>query len=125
MGCNCNNAADFNGTWVGTKLKYKVEITAEGFSMVDDDFTVEVRRGSKSVVYEKSDLLIHEVETEGSGSGSGTTVTETEYYLPIDTEELGAGKYEVITRAKVPDDDFEGGFRMEIDKQTLTVVASL
>lgn len=125
--CNCNGMEDFDGAWVGGILKYKVEITAEGFSMEDDEFSVEVRRGSKSVLFEKADMLIHEVETEvaGSGSGAGETEVETEYYIAIDTEALGAGQYVAITRAYVPDDDVEGGVRVEITKQNLIPVRSL
>lgn len=115
MGCNCNcGEMVFDGAYVGTKLKYKVEITAEGFSMDDDEFEVEVRRGRQSIVIKKEDMLIHEPE-EG----------ENEYFITIDTEALGAGTYEVITRAYVPDDDFEEGVRPEIDRQTLIVVASI
>lgn len=128
MSCNCNcngDGLEFNGTWLGTVLKYKVEITAEGFSMDEDDFEIEIRRGKESVVLHKEDLLIHEVEPEGSGSGSGSGEPELEYYMLVDTEALGAGKYEVITRAYVPDDDIEGGVRPEIDKQTLIIVNAL
>lgn len=119
MSCNCNcngSGLEYDGTWVGTALKYKVEITAEGFSMDEDDFEIEVRRGKESVIYQKSDLLIHEPEDPEA---------ETEYYLPVDTEALGPGRYEVITRAYVPDDDWEGGLRTEIDKQLLTIVNAL
>ncbi len=115
MGCSCNcGEMEFDGAYVGTKLKYKVEITAEGFSMDRDEFEVEIRRGKQSVVIKKQDMLIHEPE-------SG----DMEYYIVVDTEALGSGKYEVITRAYVPDDDFEEGVRPEIDKQTLIVVAGV
>lgn len=115
MGCNCNcGEVEFDGAYVGTKLKYKVEITAEGFSMDDDEFEVEVRRGRQSVVIKKQDMLIHDPE-EG----------DVEYYIVVDTEALGPGRYEVITRAYVPDDDFEDGVRLEIAKQVLIPVASV
>ena len=120
MSCNCNcngDGLEFNGTWLGTVLKYKVEITAEGFSMDEDDFDIEIRRGKESIVLDKSDLIIHDIEDEDTGE-----VTETEYYMAIDTAALGPGKYEVITRAYVPDDDIEDGVRPEIDKQTLIIV---
>lgn len=104
---------EFDGAYVGTKLKYKVEITAEGFSMDENDFEVEVRRGKQSVVITKADMLMHDGD-DGM-----------EYYITIDTEALGPGTYEVITRAYVPDDDFEDGVRPEIDKQTLIPVASI
>lgn len=107
---------------VGTELKYKVEVTASGFSMDENDFTVEVRRGSRSKVYGKNDMIIREVESEGEG---GQTVTETEYYITIDTAFFGSGKYDFITRAYVPDDDFDDGLRTEIDKQSILIVNKL
>lgn len=98
---------------IGTELKYKVEIEASGFSMDENDFTVEVRRGTKSKLFEKPDMIIHETE-----SGN-------EYYVAFDTSELGTGKYDFITTAYVPDDDFEDGLRTEVDKQTLAIVNKL
>lgn len=123
MNCNCNcngGGLEYNGTFVGTVLKYKVEITAEGFSMDEDDFKIVIRRGNQSVTLDKSDLIIHEVEASGSGEE-----TVTEYYMLVDTAALGAGKYEVITYAYVPDDDVEGGIRQEITKQELIPVNAL
>ena len=39
------------GAFVGTELKFRIEIEAGGFSMVDDDFTVTIKRGSKQKVF--------------------------------------------------------------------------
>ena len=103
MGCNCSR---FDGAWVGTLLKYKIEITADGFDMADDDFEVEVRRGKMSVRIRKEDML----------------QTEEGFFLLVDTEALGPGRYEVVTRAFVPDGDVPDGIRLEVDKQTLIVV---
>ena len=130
MGCNCNcngYGTEFDGTWVGTLLKYKVEITAQGFSMDEDDFEIEVRRGKSSVIIKKEDLIVNpvEIEVEGSGSGEGTTETVNEYYMLVDTEALGAGKYEVVTRAFVPDSDAPEGIRTELNKQTLIVATGI
>ena len=48
--------------WVGTELKFAIDITASGFSMEDDDFKVVLRRGQKEVEYSKSDLVNDEVD---------------------------------------------------------------
>ncbi|MBO4924817.1 MAG: hypothetical protein J5382_11955 [Bacteroidales bacterium] len=103
MGCNCSR---FDGAWVGTLLKYKIEITADGFDMAEDNFEVEVCRGKMSVRIRKEDML----------------QTEEGFFILVDTETLGAGKYEVVTHAFVPDVDAPDGIRPEVDKQTLIVV---
>lgn len=105
MECNCNTQKR-QGAFEGTLLKYKIEITAEGFDQDEDDFEVDVRRGSQSVTIRKADM-VH---------------TQEGWFLLIDTSALGPGKYEVITRAFVPDGDAPEGLRAEVDKQTLILV---
>lgn len=108
MECNCN-PQKFQGTFVGTLLKYKIEIAVEGFDQDEDDFEVEVRRGGQSVTIRKADMA-H---------------TQEGWFLLIDTAALGPGKYEVITRALVSDGDAPDGLRPEVDKQTLIIVSSV
>ena len=50
---------------IGTELKYKVEIEASGFSMDENDFTVEVRRGTRSKLFEKPDMIILDPPRDG------------------------------------------------------------
>lgn len=85
--------------YVGTELKFKIEIEAPGFSMDDDDFTVTIRRRSQEQLFRKGDLV-----TDGEGG----------YYVCFDTAEFGAGLISAVIRAYVPDDDFEDGFRTEV-----------
>lgn len=86
---------------IGSELKYAIEITAQGFSMDDDDFTVYIMKGRNIVKeYAKSDLKVE----------NGT------YLLCINTEEVGLGSFDVAAKAEVPDDHFEDGFRTEIER---------
>lgn len=111
MNCNCCNCCEQeqDETLVGTVKKYKVEIEGEGFDMEEDDFTVEIRRSGQSIVLHKEDMIHN---SDG-------------FYIAFDTGAMGAGRYEAITRAYVPDDDFEGDVRPEIDKQTLTIAKNV
>jgi len=93
-------------TYLGTELKYKVTITASGFSMDDDDWSVTISRGKISKSFPKSEC-IH---------------GEDGWYVCFDTSELGAGQYIATITALVPDDDFPDGFRTEVQKITLPLV---
>lgn len=90
--------------FVGTKLKFAITISSPGFDINEDDFTVDIRRGSKSIHFEKDDLVVDEHD---------------QYYVCFDTAELGSGLIEAIITAFVPDDDFDDGIRTEVVKLTL------
>lgn len=106
-----------SNVFVGTEVKYKIEITSPGFNMYTDDFNIVLKRGSVQKRYEKSDL-IHEVVSE-----DGTD--KHNYYLCFDTSEFGAGNIVAIVTAYVPDTDFPDGLRTEIDKFDLLTPKSL
>ena len=95
--------------YVGTRLKFVVDIVTEGFSMNTDDFKVVIKTTKTEKVIPKSEML----------------VTEDEKYLfTVDTLELGTGDYVVSTFAYVPDTDFDDDVRIEVTKQLLCVVTS-
>ena len=85
--------------FLGTELKFLVEITAQGFSMVDDDFIVAIARGPNVRVFTKGELIQDEND---------------KFYCCFDTAEFGSGLYKAVITAYVPDDDFEDGFRTEV-----------
>lgn len=85
--------------FIGTELKFLVEIEAGGFSMVDDDFTVTIKRGSKQHVFAKTDLIRDE---------------EDKFYVCFDSAEFGSGMIQAIVTAYVPDTDFPDGLRTEV-----------
>ena len=92
--------------YIGTEMKFKVEITAAGFSMVDDDFTITLKRGTVTKTFEKSELVYNQ---DG-------------FFLCFDTSEFGTGVVTAIIRAEVPDNDFEDGYRTEVYKMDFMII---
>lgn len=92
--------------YLGTKLKYLVNITAPGFSMADDQFEITVSRGTKKKVFDKNALVLR--------NGN--------YYLCFDSAELGTGEVTATVKAYVPDADFPDRFRTEVFKVNLVKV---
>lgn len=87
------------GAFLGTELKFLINIEAGGFSMANDDFTVILRQGSKKKILEKSDLARD---------------SEDNFYICFDSSEFGVGMIQAIVMAYVPDDDFPDGTRTEV-----------
>lgn len=85
---------ELDNYYIGTELKYRVDITAEGFSMNDDDFTITLICGQKKVEYQKGDLVQDDDEN---------------WYILIDTTQFKDGTLKMIVKAQVPDEDFSGG----------------
>lgn len=94
-------------TYLGTELKYLLEIEAEGFSMMANNFEVEVTCGSKKLHFNRSDLVL-----DSSGK----------WYVCFNTSQLGAGKLFAKVTAYVPDDAFEDGIRTEVERVELIPV---
>lgn len=95
---------------LGTEVKFAVNITADGFDMGTDDFTVMIMKGHNVVkTYDKAELVL-----------SGEV-----YLLCIDTEDVGVGNFDVAVNAQVPDQHFADGFRTEIERVSLMTVKKL
>lgn len=95
--------------YLGTDLKFLIDIQCDGFSMADDRFEVKLSRGSKVLEFQKEDL---ELDSEGH------------FYVCFSTTDLGSGRIKAEVTAHVPDDDFEDGFREEIQRFELVTVKS-
>ena len=91
----------------GTELKFKVELTATGFSMADDEFEVEVKSGKTSVVLDKEDLILN--------SGN--------YYGIVSTDNLAPGEVKFVCTAHIPDSDASDGVRNEVAVYNLCTLA--
>ena len=109
MNCNCEHNNQ-ERAWVGTGLKFVITITAEGFDQEEDDFKVEFVCGRNTLEFSKEDMSI----------GS-----QGEFIVNVDTALLGAGTLSVITTAYVPDEDWEGGYRPEVDKQDILIIKNV
>ena len=104
---DCIDKNIFENAYLGTKLKFLVEITAEGFSMVDNDFTVTLKRGSVTKTFTKSELVQDD---------------EDNFYVCFDSSEFGRGLITATITAYVPDEDFDDGIRTEVQKFDLVNV---
>ena len=79
MACGCcNNESEENYGYVGSGLKWAVNMTCEGFSMDDDDWKIIITRGKNTVEYTKANSIKDEAEDQ--------------WYISVDTLALGAGQ---------------------------------
>lgn len=95
------------GVFIGTDLKFLIEITSPGFEMTENEFTVEIRSNKHSRVFPKSELIQDE---------------ENKFYVCFNTSEFGTGVIEMIVTALVPDIDFDDGIRSEVYKMDLLTI---
>ena len=93
--------------FIGTELKFKIDIEASGFSMVDDDFNIIIKKRNIEKRFEKVDLV-----DDGQGN----------YYVCFDSAEFGTGTISAIVTAYVPDTDFPDGFRTEVFEMDLVTI---
>ena len=104
----------------GTELKYKLEVKSEGFSMVTDDYKVELYNSRFHKEITKDEMI---VETpDSSSSSSSSSEEEPEYYFIFDTEEFGTGEITMKVTAWVPDFAFPDALRTEVWKSVLLKV---
>lgn len=96
--------------YVGTDLKFALNIECEGFSMDEDDFEVVLVNGCKRLLISKDEM---------SRSEDGT------WFLCFNSEDVGQGTITLIVYAHVPDADFSDGERTEIYKTELCKIESL
>lgn len=93
--------------YVGEDLKFKITLTAEGFSQKDDDYEIDFYCGDNPPLhFNKSDMK------EG---------LDGDYYLLIDTEEknLKPGVMRMVITAYIPDNDFHDHTRKEVESISL------
>lgn len=98
----------------GSERKFLLEITAPGFSMHDDNFTVTLKQNTIVKEFAKADIIEESYTDEGT--------EKYRYYLCFDTSIFNRGPVVCIVRAYVPDTDFPDGLRTEIDQFEITVV---
>lgn len=103
--------------FIPTQAKYRIEIESPGFDMARDNFKVTLKRGTVTKEFRKSDLIEKEEIVAGE--------KKHQFYLCFDTEELGPGDIIVIVEAHIPDKDFTGGIRKEVDRFRLINAQSL
>lgn len=89
--------------YIGTELKFALTITSSGFDMARDPWTATITNGKNRVVCRRGENVILD--------------DQNQWYITVDTAELGTGQYYLIVEIDVPDDDFSDGYRHEVLKQ--------
>jgi len=100
----------------GSEVKFAIDIVAQGFSMDDDDFEIEVASPRNSVKGYKTpeagdpkDIVIFK-ETVTPAEGDPTS----QWYAILDTQKLYTGDLRVIAKAFITDANANDGVRTEI-----------
>ncbi len=108
MGCGCRSDDTGSEAWVGSGLKFAVTMNCEGFDMDTDDWVITVTCGKKSVTF----------TSKNSVKDGG------QWYICLDSSELGPGEAYITFEARVPDKDFKDGIRTEIRRYKLVNLRS-
>jgi len=104
----------------GDEVKFAIELTAQGFSMDDDNFDIEVSspkasvKASKSTPAPENALVIFKDNEEEPAT----------WYAIVATSKLNPGDLRVIATAYVPDTEGPDGVRRQSDIKTLGTLKS-
>ena len=92
----------------GEMAKYQVIIEHEDFSMTENDFRLILTWGMRgdSLTISKADMLEND---------------NGQFYFTFNTKDM-VGKVQVECQYDVPDDDYEDGYRTEVERQPLCFV---
>lgn len=97
--------------YIGTDLKFKITITAEGFSQDSDDYKVELYCGNTQITINKEDI-VKDPDTD-------------DFYMMVETSKLRPGMLRMVVTAFVPDDLFPSGVRKEVTVQNIAYIKSV
>jgi len=105
----------------GTEIKFIINLEAEGFSMDDDDFDIEVvspksrvkgckrtprEDGPDVMIFKDADLVSSDSSSSGDPGGTWCAIAET--------KDLDIGELRVIATAYIPDANANDGIRVEV-----------
>lgn len=95
--------------FIGSDLKFKVEITASGFNQNTDEYTIDICCGNRELHFTNEDVI-----TEGGS-----------HYLLINTDLLRPGIMKMVVTAKVPDHMSTSGKRREVDVKNIGTIRNV
>lgn len=90
--------------YIGTDLKFKITLTAEGFDQGQDNYDIDFYCGTQHKHYTQANMV---KSIDGN------------FYLCIPTSNLSPGMMKMVITAYVPDTCFDGHKRKEIESITL------
>ena len=99
-----------DSVFIGTELKFIVNLQSPGFDMDEDDYSFVVSCGKVEKTIAKQDVIL-----DGEGN----------HIITIDTTDFKKGDVFITAIAEVPDDAFPDGKRTEIDKRKLITIKPL
>lgn len=92
--------------YVGSDVKFRIIITADGFDQDADNWEVTISAGAKTHTFQKEEC-IHALDG---------------WYVAFNTAEYGSGKYTATIAAYIPDTDFYDGTRKEVKRIEFLIV---
>lgn len=112
----------------GSEVKFAINLTAQGFSMDEDDFVIEVASPRGSVKGYKTpvdnDPLDVVIFNETVQSDNPEVESTSTWYGIVDTSKLSAGDLRVIATARIVDTNANDGVRNEIAVASLGTLAN-
>ena len=97
--------------FIGTDLKFKITITADGFDQSSDDYKIELYCGNTQITINKSDIY--------------TDPDTGDFYLLVETSKLRPGLLKMVVTAYVNDDAFPSGVRKEVTVQNIAYIKGI
>lgn len=94
--------------FIGTELKFLVDISSEGFDMNADPYEIVLSCSGRTKKITKDDIIYDEVEDK--------------HYMLVDTADFCPGTLMAKVIAQVPDTDFPDGYRAEVYKTVLLIL---
>lgn len=85
--------------YIGSDLKFKVDITASGFDQDTDEYRIDLYCGSKKISFTNEDVVVE----------------DGNHYLLVNTDLLKPGPLMLVVTAIVPDETFPSGARREVE----------
>lgn len=95
--------------YLGSDLKFKIDITASGFDQDTDEYTIDLYSGNQKISYTDKDIVTQ----------------DNNHYLLVNTDQLRPGPIKLVITAFVPDEDFESGVRREVEVKTIGYIKSV
>jgi hypothetical protein len=93
-----------DNAYKGTDLKILVELTAPGFDMDTDHWTIGIKSRNKIVKYITKEEAVRK---------------EDGWFVTVRAADLKPGTIEVVGFAEIPDEDFDDNIRNEVGKEYL------
>ena len=101
-----------NNWYAGTDLKFLVEMSSTGFNMDTDDWSISVKNANKVVLEIPKSQCVREA-------------AEGKWYVHINADILKPGTLSLVAHIRVPDVNFEDGYRDEYEERSVGTIKKI